>query len=100
MSSEFIDDDGLVKTRIEEVGNNVVEQRTQADAVGGVVTFAKPIQCLEIYNTDTVNQGVFTVNGINITVPVSESFKASFGGTPSANVTVTGSTSYILTRYE
>jgi hypothetical protein len=40
------------------------------------------------------------VNGINITVPAGEVFKASYGGTPRATVTVTGSTSYILTRYE
>jgi hypothetical protein len=64
------------------------------------VTFSKPIQYLEIYNTDGTNQGVFHVNGINITVPINESFKASYGGTPSADVTETGATSYILTRYE
>lgn len=81
-------------------GSNVVEQKTQVDAVAGTVTFSEGVQHLEIYNTDTVNQGVFNVNGINITVPVGESFKASYGGTPRTTVTVTGSTSYILTRYE
>jgi hypothetical protein len=81
-------------------GNKVMEQKTQADASNGTVTFSKPIQTLEIYNVDATNQGVFNVNGINITVPAGKSFKASYGGTSVANVTVTGSTSYILTRYE
>jgi hypothetical protein len=81
-------------------GQNVVEQKTQADAVTGTVTFSKNIQFLEIYNVDATNQGVFNVNGINITVPAGKSFKSSFQGTPRATVTVTGSTSYILTRYE
>lgn len=81
-------------------GSNVAEQKTQANAVSGSVTFSKPIQHLEIYNVDSTNTGVFTVNGINITVPAGKSFKASYAGTPSTIVTVTGSTSYILTRYE
>lgn len=82
------------------LGSYVDEQYTQADAVAGVVTFSKNIITLEIYNTDATNDGVFTVNGINITVPKTQVFKASYAGTPSSTVTVTGSTSYILTRYE
>jgi hypothetical protein len=80
-------------------GSIVVEQKTQVDAVTGTVTFSQNVKYLEIYNTDA-NQGVFNINGINITVPAGKSFKASIGGTPRATVTVTGSTSYILTRYE
>jgi hypothetical protein len=81
-------------------GSNVAEQKTQADAVTGTVTFSTYITTLEIYNVDVTNQGVFNVNGMNITVPAGKSFKASFGGTPRTTVIVTGSTSYILTRYE
>jgi hypothetical protein len=81
-------------------GDSVAEQKTQTQAVAGVVTFLKVIQQLEIYNTDAVNDGVFIVNGIDITVPKGEVFKAKFGGTPSVDVTISGSTSYILTRYE
>jgi hypothetical protein len=81
-------------------GNTLVEQKTQTDAVTGSVTFSKTIQYIEIYNTDATNQGVFNVNGINITVPSKESFKAKIGGVLSAVVSVTGATSYILTRYE
>lgn len=81
-------------------GSSVVEQKTQTDAVTGTVTFSKGVQFLEIYNVDGTNQGVFNVNGINITVPAGKSFKSAFSGTPRTTVTVTGSTSYILTRYE
>lgn len=80
--------------------SKVMEQKTQADAVAGVVTFSDGITILEVYNTDATNAGVFLINGIDITVPASGSFKASFGGTPQKTVTVTGSTAYILTRYE
>jgi hypothetical protein len=87
--------------QISLTGNSVAEQKTQADAVTGTVTFSENIQFLEIYNTDGTNQGVFNVNGINITVPAGKSFKSEFKGTPRATVTnITGSTTYILTRYE
>lgn len=81
-------------------GSVVAEQKTQADATTGIITFSEVIEHLEIYNTDAANDGVFAVNGINITVPKGEAFKASYGGIASAEVAVTGSTSYILTRYE
>lgn len=90
----------LIDGRYEVAGSKVVEQKTQADAVAGTITFTKKIGVLEIYNVDATNQGVFSVNGINITVPAGKSFKSVFGGTASVAVTVTGSTSYILTRYE
>jgi hypothetical protein len=81
-------------------GNMVVEQKTHTNASSGTVTFANNIAVLEIYNVDATNTGVFNINGIDITVPAGKVFKASFGGTPRATVTVTGSTNYILTRYE
>jgi hypothetical protein len=87
-----------VPTAVSE--GTLVEQKTQNDAVGGTITFSKPISIFEIYNTDATNQGVFAVNGINITVPAGKNFKASIGGIASPSVSVTGSTSYILTRYE
>lgn len=90
----------MQKVAAQITGTLVAEQKTQASASAGTVTFSKNILHLEIYNVDQTNQGVFNVNGINITVPAGKSFKASFGGTPRNTVTVTGSTSYILTRYE
>jgi hypothetical protein len=94
-------DDGTVSQLVSSPGDILVEQKTQADAATGTVTFSKNVQHLEILNTDTVNDGVFNVNGINITVPKTKSFKATFGGTPRATVTgITGATTYILTRYE
>jgi hypothetical protein len=79
-------------------GSNLAEQKTQADAVGGTLTFAEGIKAIEIYNRDTVNDGVFNVNGINITVPKGEPVEFQVAGTPRATVTVTGSTSYIVSR--
>lgn len=100
MASEFMDDDGLVKTRgvVTLTGSKLAEQKTDADAVSGTVTFAAGVQFIEIYNRDTVNDGVFNVNGINITVPKSEVVDYQVGGTPRNTVTVTGSTSYIISR--
>jgi len=77
----------------------IQEQKTQDDAVGGVVTFAEPVTRVGIFNTDASNTGVFNVNGINISVPPETAFEAVVGGVPSASVTVSGSTSYIITRY-
>lgn len=82
------------------LGSTLAESKTQANAVGGVVTFSETINTLEIYNTDPTNNGVFVVNGIAVTIPKNIPFKASFGGIPGTTVTVTGATSYILNRYE
>jgi hypothetical protein len=88
-----------VDWNVEFPGSNLVEQKTHSNAVGGVLTFSAPIQTIEIFNTDATNTGIFTVNGIQITVPPNTPFKSSVAGTPSANVTVTGTTTYIVSRY-
>jgi hypothetical protein len=79
-------------------GSKVEEQLTETNAVTGNLTFAEPIQFIGIYNRDTVD-GVFNVNGINLTIPAGESADFHVGGTASNQVSVTGSTSYIVTRY-
>jgi hypothetical protein len=84
---------------VQVVGSKVVEQKTEADAVTGTLTFAQNLEYVGIYNRDTLNDGIFNVNGINITVPKSESVDFQVGGTPSPTITVTGSVSYIVTRY-
>ncbi|MEF3309530.1 hypothetical protein PV433_11565 [Paenibacillus sp. GYB004] len=76
------------------------EQKTQADAVSGTVTFSKPVSLIEILNLDETNAGVFNVNGFDCNVPAGQLFAAKIGGTPRATVQVSGSTSYILTTYE
>jgi hypothetical protein len=91
---------GLPVHMTNAAGSKVVEQKTQADATTGTVTFSENIETLEIFNVDATNQGIFNVNGLNITVPAGKTFKATFGGSPRTTVTITGSTSYILTRYE
>jgi len=78
----------------------LVEQLTDADAVLGVLTFFENIYCIEIYNTDMSNIGVFVVNGISITVPPNKVITTIVGGTPSPIVTITGAITYIVTRYE
>jgi hypothetical protein len=90
----------MPKVAAELTGDRVVEQKNETHAVNGVVTFSEEIDFLEIYNTDAENKGTFVVNGLDILVPAGGIFKASYGGIPSVNVSVTGSTSYILTRYE
>ena len=74
------------------------EQYTESDAVSGVISFSENIKEIEIYNTDDVS-GVFNVNGINITIPANTSFQATVDGTPSNEVTVSGSSTYIIGRY-
>ena len=82
-------------------GSKLAEQQTEADAVAGVLTFTTGnFGTIEIYNTDAVNAGVFAVNGININVPPAKTFKASVGGVAGATVTITGATTYIVSRYE
>lgn len=81
-------------------GSALQEQKSQANATGGTVTFAAPVTEIDILNRDTSNAGVFTVNGIAITVPAGAGYgPIRVGGTPGANVTVTGSTSYLLGRF-
>ena len=81
-------------------GSNLAEQQTQADADAGELTFAAPISYVSIYNTDESSAGVFTINGIAVNVPAGEPTTV-FGvdGTPSATVTVTGATTYIVSRW-
>ena len=93
-----INQDGSLKTSQNEA--ILQEQLTNTNAVTGTLTFAENINLIEIFNTDTVNDGVFNVNGINITVPKNTPFQASVGGTPRKTVTVTGATTYIVSRYK
>lgn len=81
------------------IGNTVVEQKTEANVSAGKVTFGDFIDTIEIYNSDTVD-GKFTVNGVVLTVPAGKSFYARVKGTPSKEVVITGSTKYIITRFE
>lgn len=96
-----LDENGKVMEKVAATltGSKVEEQLTQANAVTGTLTFAEPIHFIGIYNRDTANDGVFNVNGINLTIPAGEFGDFHMGGTASNQVSVTGSTSYIVTRY-
>ena len=83
-------------------GSNLLEQLTEADVSGGELTFSSAVEYVEIYNTDASNAGVFTVNGVAISVPAATVFgPAKVGTTPAAVVAVAGATTtYIVSRYE
>ena len=89
----------ITKGTMNIAGETLVEQLTEADAVEGVLTFAEAIQCVEIYNTDEVNAGVFNVNGINITIPAGKIYKSFIDGEPSKEVTIVDAETYIVSRY-
>lgn len=91
---------GQPVTDVHQVGTKLVQQFTEANATNGVLTFTKNIESIGIYNRDTVNDGTFNVNGFNIYVPAGENAEFNVGGTPSNTVTVTGSTQYIVSRFE
>lgn len=89
----------MPKTVTTLTSSKVEQQLTEADAVNGTITFDEPIEKVGIYNTSATD-GKFTVNGIGITVPAGRAFEATIGGTPSAQITITGATTYIVTRYK
>lgn len=95
-----VDYTSLLAGIINKLIESVQEQKSQADESGGEVSFSQPINTLQIDNLDTSNNGTFVVNGISVIVPAGKSFKASFGGNPSTVVSVTGSTNYLLTRFQ
>jgi len=78
----------------------LVEQRTEADAVGDTLSFSGPIIIVEIWNLDPYNVGVFVVNGVSITMPPQAHFFAQVGTFLGTEVTVSGSDQYIVGRYE
>lgn len=76
------------------------EERTEADGAASV-TFSEPVTHLVIYNRDATNDGVFTVNGLAKIVPAGADTPVTrFGGAPSPTVTITGSTSFIISRFD
>lgn len=94
-------DDGTGKpvTDVYITNHYLAEQKTQADAINGVLTFEYNLSSVGIFNVDATNTGVFSINGLNVTVPPQTTFEAKIAGTPGKTVTVTGSTSYIVSRY-
>lgn len=87
---------------VNQMDNSLIlqEQMTEADAVSGQITFAENVKAVDIFNRDTANEGIFTINNMDITIPPDTYFQASIGGTPSNVVAVSGSTSYVIGRYE
>ena len=93
--------ENLVNNGIEVKGSNLAEQLTEADAVDGTLTYTEPIKTIQIYNGDPENVGHFLVNGRTIHVPPSTlTDRYNLVGSESTTVTVTGATSYIVSRFE
>ncbi len=90
---------GSASAKVLPIGTSFKQQLTQVAAVDGILTFTDPITAVEIINTDAVNPGIFTVNGISINITAGGSFKAVIGGTPSAIITISGAASYIVNSF-
>lgn len=82
-------------------GSTLAEStKSESDADEGVVTFDAAVEWLEIVNEDESNTLTAVVNGITVVVPPGYALEPTrFGGTPSAVVTVTGSTKFTMNRY-
>lgn len=81
-------------------GSKIEESLDQSNATAGVLTFTENINSLEILNTDSVNAGTFTVNGISIKIPAGLGWGPQLiGGIAAKIVSVSGATTYIVNRY-
>lgn len=83
-------------------GSQLVEAtQTEDDATEGMHTFEGPIGALELVNADPLSSLHAVVNGITVIVPPLTVWGPSFiGGTPSASVVISGSSAYLVNRYE
>lgn len=84
--------------KVLQSGTSVAEVLTEADAVGGTLTFSTEITAVRILNTDASNDGVFTVNGLDLHVPSDTGLETHVAGTPATTVTITGATTYVMHR--
>ena len=90
--------DGDARFPVQVSGSKVVEVLDESDLSGGDLTLAAEPESVRIYNTDTANDGVFTVNGIALAVPAGVSLETGVAGTASVTVSVTGSTTFVFHR--
>lgn len=81
------------------MARGIQEQKTNADAVAGVVTFSEDVREVEIFNSGT-STGVFTVHGFAITVPAGAGYRSRLGGDYGNTVEVTGTSSYEIRRID
>lgn len=77
-------------------GCRLEEQKTNADAVDNVITFAENIAAIEIYHEES-NWQTFVVNGLTLKVPAG-GWSRPIGGTPGATVTIPAEISCIVGR--
>jgi hypothetical protein len=79
-------------------GVTVAEALDETDLSSGDLTLGAAPEFVRIFNTDDTNDGVFTVNGIALSVPAGTALETGVAGTGSTTVSVTGSTAFIFHR--
>jgi len=79
-------------------GSKVAEILDETDLAGSDVVFSEPVNFIRIFNFDTDNFGLFTINGLVFKVAPGFGLETGVGGTPSATVSVSGSTEFVLHR--
>lgn len=89
---------GTAKVQATVTGRNVTQALDETNLSGGTLTLTAAPVAVRILNTDTANDGVFTVNGIALKVPAGTSLETGVAGVPSTSVSVTGSTKFIFHR--
>jgi hypothetical protein len=94
---------GLLRGQLHYMANGISilgcvlqEQKTNADAVDDVITFAANIAVIEIYHAESTWQQ-FAVNGITMNIPAG-GYRTPIGGTPGATVTIPASVECIVGR--
>jgi hypothetical protein len=94
---------GLLRGLLDYMANGIAifgctleEQKTNADAVDNVITFAENIAVIEIYHAESTWQQ-FTVNGITLNIPAG-GYRTPIGGTPGATVTIPAGVECIVGR--
>jgi len=90
--------DGDAKFPVSLSGSKVAEALDETDLSGGDLTLSAAPEFVRIFNTDDTNDGVFTVNGIALSVPSGTALETGVAGTGSTTVSVTGSTAFIFHR--
>lgn len=80
------------------VTNALEEQKTQANAVGDVITFNEDINVIDIFHSEALWQQ-FVVNGITLTVPPG-GWRTAIGGTIGKTVEIPNGINCIVGRLE
>lgn len=90
--------DGSFACATASIFDRFVEEKTEADAVEGTVTFTGNFTGGIVIQNTSATAGAFVVNGLTIHVAANSTVRWLIGGTPAKTVAVTGATSYIISQ--